>query len=55
MYTVCRDEFTYAEMKIPFPLKVLIGSILAAVRYVPYRAYEFTVVADERSQLLKFL
>ena len=31
MYTLCRDEFTYAE--------ILTGTILAAVRYLTYRAY----------------
>jgi len=45
MYTLCRDEFTYAEIPT--------GMILAAVRYMTYKAY--TVVADTRSHLLKFL
>jgi len=45
MYTLCRDEFTYAE--------ILTGTKLAAFRYMTNRAS--TVVADTRLHLLKFL
>jgi hypothetical protein len=48
MYAVLyHDEFTYAEMTIAFPLKILTGTILANLRCMPCRPY--TVVP------LKFL